>query len=162
MHIRKARIEDIPQMVRVYSAARHYMRSVGNMHQWSDSYPGEDSALSDIEEGGSYVCEDESGRICVTFFLRLGEDPSYKRIYEGKWLTDNDYGVIHRVASDGTVKDVMRQILDFCFQFTDEIRIDTHRDNHTMQNCLLRYGFKYCGIIYLLSGDERLAYQMCK
>jgi hypothetical protein len=28
-----------------------------------------------------------------------------------------------------------------------------------MQRALLKRGFKYCGIIYLESGDERLAYQ---
>ncbi len=28
-----------------------------------------------------------------------------------------------------------------------------------MQHNILKYGFSYCGIIYLLSGDERLAYQ---
>jgi len=28
-----------------------------------------------------------------------------------------------------------------------------------MQHNLLKHGFSYCGIIYLLSGDERLAYQ---
>ena len=28
-----------------------------------------------------------------------------------------------------------------------------------MQHNLLKHGFTYCGIIYLLNGDERLAYQ---
>ena len=28
-----------------------------------------------------------------------------------------------------------------------------------MQQCIEKYGFKYCGIIYLAGGDERLAYQ---
>ena len=28
-----------------------------------------------------------------------------------------------------------------------------------MQHNILKHGFAYCGIIYLLSGDERLAYQ---
>ena len=28
-----------------------------------------------------------------------------------------------------------------------------------MQYNLLKHGFTYCGIIYLQSGDERLAYQ---
>lgn len=29
-----------------------------------------------------------------------------------------------------------------------------------MQHCILSYGFTYCGIIYLSSGDSRLAYQL--
>ena len=28
-----------------------------------------------------------------------------------------------------------------------------------MQHNIQKHGFTYCGIIYLLSGDERLAYQ---
>ena len=28
-----------------------------------------------------------------------------------------------------------------------------------MQHNILKHGFTYCGIIYFLSGDERLAYQ---
>ena len=42
---------------------------------------------------------------------------------------------------------------------TDNIRIDTHKDNKIMQGLLERHGFSYCGIIYLLNGAPRLAYQ---
>jgi hypothetical protein len=47
----------------------------------------------------------------------------------------------------------------FCFLHDTNIRIDTHQDNKIMQHNILKHGFSYCGIIYLLSGDERLAYQ---
>ena len=36
--------------------------------------------------------------------------------------------------------------------------LDTHKDN-IMQYNIEKYGFTYCGIIYLASGDARLAYQ---
>ena len=36
---------------------------------------------------------------------------------------------------------------------------DTHRDHRIMQHLLEKHGFTYCGVIYLASGDERLAYQ---
>lgn len=29
-----------------------------------------------------------------------------------------------------------------------------------MQHCIRKAGFRYCGIIHLANGDERLAYQM--
>ena len=45
------------------------------------------------------------------------------------------------------------------FAIEDDGCIDTHRDNKIMQHNILKHGFTYCGIIYLLSGDERLAYQ---
>lgn len=50
-------------------------------------------------------------------------------------------------------------VLTWAFERTHTLRIDTHRDNHIMQHNILKHGFTYCGIIYLLSGDERLAYQ---
>ena len=34
-----------------------------------------------------------------------------------------------------------------------------YRDNVIMQHNIAKHGFSYCGIIYLASGDERLAYQ---
>ena len=37
--------------------------------------------------------------------------------------------------------------------------MDTHRDNAVMQHVMEKNGFKKCGIIYLLSGDPRVAYQ---
>ena len=54
---------------------------------------------------------------------------------------------------------IFSSIMEFCFSHDTNIRIDTHRDNKIMQHNILKHGFTYCGIIYLLSGDERLAYQ---
>ena len=39
------------------------------------------------------------------------------------------------------------------------IRVDTHRDNRTMQRLLRKNGFCYCGIIYLEDKSERLAFE---
>ena len=69
------------------------------------------------------------------------------------------YHVIHRIASVPNVHGVFKSIMDFCFSKERNIRIDTHRDNLIMQHNILKHGFTYCGIIYLASGDERLAYQ---
>jgi len=49
--------------------------------------------------------------------------------------------------------------MEYLDGITDNIRIDTHKDNHIMQHNLAKYGFQYCGIIYIASGAERLAYQ---
>ena len=50
----------------------------------------------------------------------------------------------------------MAEVLAWSFSQIDNIRIDTHRDNKPMRHLLEKYGFTYCGIIYLLNGDERL------
>ena len=51
---------------------------------------------------------------------------------------------------------------DFCRSNIDEVRIDTHRDNKTMQHVVTKHGFKRCGIIYLENGAPRIAYQYSK
>lgn len=52
--------------------------------------------------------------------------------------------------------------MEFALQRYDNIRIDTHRDNLVMQRAVRKEGFRYCGIIYCWSGDDRLAYQYTK
>ena len=82
---------------------------------------------------------------------------------EGRWLEDTmPYHVVHRVASYPQAHGIFRTVMDWCFERERVIRIDTHRDNRIMQHCIESYGFTYCGIIYLASGDERLAYQLIK
>lgn len=49
--------------------------------------------------------------------------------------------------------------LQNCYEQIPNLRADTHRDNHILQYILKKHGFKYCGIILLANGDERLAFQ---
>ena len=97
----------------------------------------------------------------VGYFAFLpSPEPTYARIYEGKWLDDErPYHVVHRIGSYPHAHGIFCGIMDYCFSKDYNIRIDTHRDNHIMQHCISKYGFTYCGIIYLANGDERLAYQ---
>ena len=89
-----------------------------------------------------------------------GSEPTYSKIYDGKWIDDSlAYHVIHRIASYPEAHGVFKEIMDFCFTHDINIRIDTHKDNLIMQHNIAKHGFTYCGIIYLPSGDERLAYQ---
>mgnify|MGYP002933455973 FL=1 len=47
-----------------------------------------------------YVLREE-GAIHGVFAFILGEDPTYRVIEQGAWLSDAPYGTIHAVASDG-------------------------------------------------------------
>ncbi len=156
--IRKSTINDIPTLLEIAEEAKQTMRESGNLKQWTDGYPSADVFRQDIEKGVSYVVE-EDGTVVATFALVPGPDMTYAKIYEGQWINDEDYDVIHRIASRRGVRGILRTVLDYAFQLNQNIRIDTHRDNAIMQHLLEKYGFQYCGIIYLLSGDERLAYQ---
>ncbi len=134
------------------------MRESGNLKQWTDGYPSADVFRQDIEKGVSYVVE-QDGKVAATFALIPGPDVTYANIYEGQWLNAEPYYVIHRIASRRGVRGVLKAVLDYAFQLTHNIRIDTHRDNAIMQHLMQKNHFQYCGIIYLLNGDERLAYQ---
>lgn len=158
--IREARPADMDAIIQVFAAAKGIMRQSGNMHQWGEGYPSEETVKADMEKHGAFVVEEEDGRVGGYFAFLPSPDPTYDKIYDGMWLDDEQaYHVIHRIASYPEVHGVFRSIMDFCLSRDRNIRIDTHRDNQIMQHNLLKNGFSYCGIIYLLSGDERLAYQ---
>ena len=113
----------------------------------------------DIAQGTSYLlCENDTP--IATFALLAGPEPTYSYIEGGRWLDDQPYYVIHRVASVEGVHGVMSDIIAYCLSLTSTIRIDTHADNYPMQAVLKRSGFNYCGIIYLEDGSQRQAYQL--
>jgi len=159
MIIRKTEPRDLDSIDRIYSDAKAFMRANGNMLQWNyGGYPNRESAEADMREGIGYVCEDE-GEIVAVFMFKIGEDKTYKVIYDGAWLNDEPYAAIHRVAVARHGTGIVDFCFDYCLKMFPSLKIDTHRDNIPMQKALARNGFKYCGIIHLESGDERLAYQ---
>lgn len=159
MTIRHSIMDDIPTLLTISEEAKGIMRRDGNMEQWGGDYPSAEVFAKDIRRGVSYVME-HNGEIVATFAAIPGPDPTYATIYNGQWIDDiKPYIVIHRIASRAESHGVMAEMLNFCFNMTDNIRIDTHRDNHIMQHLMEKHGFRYCGIIYLANGDERLAYQ---
>lgn len=157
--IREARPSDMTEIMQVMTAAKAIMRQSGNVHQWGEGYPSETVITADMEKHGGYVIE-ENGQVVAYFAFLPSPEPTYSTIYDGEWIDDTQpYHVIHRIASYPHVHDIFSNIIDYCFSHDTNIRIDTHRDNHIMQHNILKHGFTYCGIIHLLSGDERLAYQ---
>lgn len=146
-------------ILKVMDAARGIMRSSGNHSQWGDSYPGADAIALDMSRHGGFVVEDD-GLVAGYFAFLPSPEPTYSYIEGGAWLEDTlPYHVIHRIASYPDAHGIFSDMLQWCASREPNIRIDTHRDNHIMQHLLSKHGFTYCGIIYLLSGDERLAYQ---
>ena len=160
IQIRKSTLADLPTLMDLYDSGRRIMRRNGNMHQWTKGYPTEEVVKQDIARGNSYLCLDEDDRPMGTFAFIVGRDPTYARIYDGQWLDDTQpYGTIHRLAGREDARGVAAACFDWCDTQLPNLRADTHRDNRIMQHILQKHGFRYCGIIYLLNGDERLAYQ---
>lgn len=156
--IRQALTGDLPEIMSVFETARQFMRLSGNPHQWINGYPSEELISQDIDNGNFYV-EEINGRITGCFAFIVGAEPTYRHI-EGEWLDDKPYGTIHRLASAGIVGGVAGRCFSFCRDIIPNIKADTHEKNILMQSLLLRSGFRYCGIIRVADGSERLAFQL--
>lgn len=158
MQIRQATYADIPELLKIFQKGKEIMRSSGNMFQWTDGYPSEEIIRHDTGNGHCILlCDDK--RIIATMSFIPGPDPTYAQIYDGNWLNDRPYHVIHRIAAFERGHNVAAQLLDWAFGQTTTIRIDTHKDNIIMHHILQKYGFTHCGRIFLADGQPREAYQ---
>ncbi len=163
MQIRKSTEQDLGRMLEIYAVARRFMAEHGNPNQWGPrGWPPEALLRRDIESGRSYVCLNDAGRVVGTFFFDQGADiePTYRQIADGAWLDDGPYGVVHRIASDGSERGVGAYCLSWAYAQCGHLRIDTHGDNTVMQGLLVKLGFVHCGTIYVYEdNDPRLAYE---
>ena len=139
MKIIKANETHIPEILEIYTKARKFMKENGNPTQWEEGYPSREIVV-------------------VEFVFIIGEDPTYRVIYQGAWRSEKEYGTIHRIASDGTTKGFARRCFDFCREKCSYLRIDTHANNKPMQGAIRSYGFQECGIIHTRDGSDRIAF----
>ena len=150
-------------MLAIYARARRFMAEHGNPNQWGPrQWPPEALLHRDIAEGHSYVCLNDADEVVGTFFFVQGKDvePTYRIIEGGAWLDDSPYGVVHRIASDGSERGIGRFCLNWALDQCGHMRIDTHGDNTVMQNLVTSLGFVHCGTIYVTEdNDPRLAYE---
>ena len=158
--IRELRKEDIEEVVKIYEEAKAFMIEHDNLTQWDDNYPSKSIVLEDIKNNHGYVIIDNE-KIVGVFALIFGIDPTYIEI-DGKWLNDNPYGTIHRIAGKTNSKGILKEAVDYALTKIDNVRIDTHDDNYVMKNALSKLGFKKCGIIKVADGSSRIAYQLTK
>ena len=162
MYIRHSRTEDLERIMEIYAYAREFMARTGNPKQWgATNWPPEDLIRRDISCGKSYVCEEE-GRVIAVFYFDYGDDPepSYSGIVDGEWPDPGPYGVVHRIAADGTVKGTGAFCILWAYEQCAHLRIDTHGDNKVMQRLLHKLGFTHCGTVYVVEdNDPRLAFE---
>lgn len=157
MIVRHSQIEELNRIMEIYDFARNQMIANGNVFQWIDGYPSEDLIRDDINNDNSFIIEDK-GKVLGVFTFIIRNDPTYNKI-EGKWINDDKYGTIHRIAGAERGNKIFDLCLKYCFSLISNIRIDTHEDNKIMRRLLERNGFVRCGIIYVSNGTPRIAYQ---
>ena len=161
MKLRPTTINDLPEVIEIINQAKLYFKNEG-IDQWQDGYPNEDSIINDINQNEAYVLEN-NGKILATTMISSNIEPTYNYI-EGNWLQNDKYMVIHRIAirNDQKGKGLAKIIIDEALKLHPDIhsiRIDTHVDNLSMQRFLIKYGFTYCGTIYLENKSTRRAYE---
>ena len=165
MQLRKATPADLPAVEALYEEASQFLRVQG-IDQWQDGYPNGEVFLRDVENGTSYVLE-ENGKVAATACLGLGREPTYDTIYQGAWKVKAErYAFLHRIAVSGACKgqgipalffqELERQARD---QGLPCLRGATHRANKIMQRVMEKNGLSYRGVIYLEDGGERLAFE---
>ena len=162
MRIRHSTEGDIDRIMQIYERARAFMAQTGNPNQWGPTnWPPRSLIEQDVARRKGYVCECD-GRVVGVFFFDFGADiePTYAQIDDGTWLDPSPYGVVHRIASDGTVPGTGQFCLEWAFAQCGHLRIDTHADNVVMQNLLRKMGFAHCGTIYVYEDRfPRLAFE---
>lgn len=164
MELRKSRKDDLKYIIEIINEAKEFLKE-SKIDQWQQGYPNEEVILRDIENQHSYVLEDNN-KIIGTVALSFDKEKTYDLIYDGKWISNNEYAVIHRIATSrrynikGTGTEIIKSVEKICKdKGIKSIKIDTHEENLAMQKLLNKNDFKYCGVIYLEDKAKRVAFE---
>jgi ribosomal protein S18 acetylase RimI-like enzyme len=164
MEFRKAKESDAVRIIDIIRQAQDYLKNCG-INQWQNNYPNMDTILDDMQNNRSYVLE-KDGMLVGTAAIAFDGERTYDTVYDGGWLCNCHYAVIHRIAVDsgykgsGIATEMIKYFEGMCLsREVHSIRVDTHRENASMRRMLDKNGFGYCGIIYLADKSERIAYE---
>lgn len=164
MEFRKSVEADIDSIMKIIRQAQDYFKKQG-INQWQNNYPNVETISDDIAKGYSYVMIKDNN-IVATAAISFDGEKTYDSIYDGKWISNNEYAVIHRIAVDNTYKgvglsaEIIKNVEQLCLnKGVYSIKVDTHEKNLSMQKLLKKNQFQYCGIIYLEEGSRRIAFE---
>lgn len=161
-NFRKANLAELNQIWDILRGAIERRKADGS-NQWQDGYPNPEVIRNDIEKGVGFVLTEGETIVGYTAVL-VNDEPEYAHI-EGKWLTDSDFVVFHRVAISQTHlgKGLARKIVAFIDEYAlsnniYSIKADTNFDNVAMMKTFEKAGYVYCGEVYF-KGSPRKAFE---
>lgn len=164
MKFRKAVESDIKEIISIINQAQIHFKEC-RIDQWQDNYPNIETIKKDIFNNYSYILS-KDGIIVATVAISFQGEKTYETIYDGQWSSNDEYAVIHRLAvhekykglglSNKIIKNIEKMTLE---KNIHSIKVDTHKDNISMKQVLIKNNFKYCGIIYLEDRSERIAFE---
>lgn len=160
--LRRAVATDVPAIVGIMKKAVQKMLAEGKC-QWDETYPTASHIRADIDQEIGHVLE-LNGRPVAYGAIVINGEPAYDRL-DGKWLSEGDYVVIHRIAVDTDVacRGLGRAFINAAQDYAalrgvHSFKIDTNYDNDAMLHLLKSLGFSYCGVIHYERGD-RMAFE---
>ena len=156
--IKKAQLKDLDIIMSMIIEGRKHIQSYG-IPQWINGYPSIDTISEDINNGRGYLLIDNDE--IIGYFVKIDYDPCYDKI-DGAWINDEPYVAIHRTVTKYFNKGLGSKMFDEIKMKYDHIRVDTHEGNISMNKCLLKNDFKYCGVIYIADGSPRNAYEFVR
>ncbi len=164
MEFRKTVKTDINDVMNIIRQAQVYFKELG-INQWQNDYPNVEIINNDIDNENSYVLLKDNN-IVATAVISFEEEKTYDSIYEGQWISNKEYAVIHRIAVNNNYKGlgisskIIRNVEQLCLKKgVYSIKVDTHEENLSMQKMLKKNQFQYCGVIYLEDGSKRIAFE---
>lgn len=159
---RQALPRDARQIWEILKKAIQRRKEDGS-NQWQDGYPNRSVVNHDIEKGNGYVLADGDTIIGYCAVL-INDEPEYANI-KGKWLTNGDFVVYHRVAISesylgrGLAQQMLQHVENFALKNNIySIKADTNFDNVGMLRLFEKLGYTYCGEV-TFRGTPRKAFE---
>jgi len=159
---RLATVTEVPQIWTILQGAIARRKAQGSS-QWQDGYPNETIVSEDIAKGFGYVLtvEEEIVGYCAVL---VNDEPEYAKII-GKWFTEGDFMVYHRVAiaethlGQGWAQRMLDCIETLAHQHhIRSLKADTNYDNGAMLALFAKAGYTYCGEVFF-RGSPRKAFE---
>lgn len=154
--IRKARIEDVNEIMEIISDTVEEMKSYNNT-QWDENYPQDKDFEGDIKNGDLYVeSEDEHvrGFICINYI----EANEYSEL---EWVSDEKAMVIHRMAVNSKYrnKGIGSKLMSFAEDLSKQngvkyLKTDTYSINTKMNSLFKKCDYKFVGEINFLEKEK--------
>jgi uncharacterized protein YqgV (UPF0045/DUF77 family) len=164
MEFRKTVEADIDSIMKIIKQAQDYFKEKG-INQWQNNYPNVEVISNDVAEKNSYVLV-QNNDIVATAVVSFNGERTYESIYEGKWISNKEYAVVHRIAVNnnhkglGLLSKIIKNVEEVCIEKgVSSIKVDTHEQNLSMQKLLRKNKFEHCGIIYLDDNSPRIAFE---
>lgn len=158
MLIRLANLDDLDIIMQMIENGRAHIQTY-HIDQWINGYPSVETISEDINLKRGYLLTDNDE--ILAYYVVLNHDECYD-VIDGKWLDESEYVAIHRVAVRDTQSGLGTKLFTELKNRHNHIRVDTHEGNISMNKCLLKNDFKYCGVIHLKDGAPRNAYEYTK